>query len=129
MGRDRLGKASIGENLGVTILFISIVFVIIILVLFLARWVFQRMKESKKCLCLYERIQKLQRNIFYNTIIRYCILNALKFNMTALVSLTDSNRTKGDVAISIIMLACMINIIPFGLLYVIIKHHDSLNEE
>ena len=43
------------------------------------------------------------------------MLNALKLNMAGLVALTSVNRSGVDTALSVIILATMINVIPFSL--------------
>ena len=55
------------------------------------------------------------------------MLNALKLNMTGLVSLTSTKRSGVDTALSVIILAILLNVIPISLTVVLYKHHSKLN--
>ena len=52
------------------------------------------------------------------------MLNALKLNMTGLVSLTSANKSAGSSVISIAILTVMINVIPIALTIVLYKNRD-----
>jgi hypothetical protein len=57
--------------------------------------------------------------LFYNPIIRYTLLNTLKFNMTALMALTGLQGTTKDTIFTSVFFSTLI-ILPFfyaGLLY------------
>ena len=123
LGKERLGEPSIFLNLGVTIVIASIIFLVIILILVLVLWVCKKAKVDQKW---HDRIKNFKSKVFYNPIIRYFLLNALKLNMSAIVSMSLSSDST-DVAIAIALLVA-INIIPVFLMSTLIMNRKQLHK-
>ena len=82
VGEDRLGPKNILSSLGPSLLFLSLIFIIIIALLVMVFFVSRYSRLSGKT---HERINKVKRVIFWNPMIRYTMLNALKLYISALV--------------------------------------------
>ena len=113
------------SNLGVSVLLFTLVFALIIFLVILIKKISDASEANNKC---NQRIKQILRKIFYNSIIRYFMLNALKLNLTGLVSLTSVSRTGADTALSVIILATMLNIVPITLTVVLHNKHEQLKE-
>ena len=125
VGEDRLGSSSISQNLGLTLLLLSILVVFIALCLLIGVYACRKMKANGKCnACL----QNVKRKVFYNTIIRFLMLNALKLYMTAIVALESNKPNAKDSIIAKVMLSMMI-IAPIILTCVLYMNHNKLKED
>ena len=82
VGMERLGKDDIWSNFGATLIIACIVIFLFIALLFGAIYVARRVKISDKN---KKRLNDLKQKIFYNAFIRFFLLNALKFHMTAFI--------------------------------------------
>ena len=110
------------SNFGSTLILASIGFVIIILIVLVAILVAKSCKLSKKN---KQRVQYLKRKIFYNSIIRYILLNTLKFYMSAMVVLkkSDGNGAKFAQSVSFLL---FLSALPIYFLTVVYRNRESL---
>ena len=79
---ERLGGDNIMSNFGATLVIATIVIVLFIALLFGAIYLARKVNISDKN---KKRINDMKQKIFYNAFIRYALLNALKFHMTAFI--------------------------------------------
>ena len=84
---DRFGSDDIFENIGATLLISSVIFGVIIIIILLVVKIYKSKNNTEEGRI---KIQKCRRMIFFNPIIRYCLLNTLKFNMLAILTLFGS---------------------------------------
>ena len=110
------------KNLGATLLFFTALFGILILVViglaYLCRNI--RLSEANK-----NRLEDLKKKLFFDMLIRYSLLNALKLNLTALMGITASGLEK----LPSIALLVILNLLPFVYSYVLIRKGDELKTE
>ena len=120
MGTERLGRKNILDNLGLTLLIFSGIFILIILIVILLVY------AKKKCKNLSqknkERVEKLKLSIFWNPIIRYTFLNCNKLNTTAMSGLIlGLTANKNQVIVSSLILAFM-TALPFIYMRILYKN-------
>ena len=80
----RLGSDDIFSNFGISFILIFILLLIIYLVIVCGARVSKRYAMSSK---VQEFFRKIEKKLLYNPMIRYSMLNCLKFNYTAIVAL------------------------------------------
>ena len=124
---ERLGtQNSIFSNFGVTFVIGSAILAFIVLVVVLI------IIGGRKCHCSQKnqaRVKSIKQKIFFNPIIRYLLLNALKLNFVSLVVFKSTKeRTLKEISVSVVTFA-VVNISPIIFLYVLRKNRDHLNEE
>ena len=85
VGIDRLGSSDLFDNFGPTLIIGSIIFVIFVALLIGTIYLHKKMKVSEKT---RKRVHDLKRKVFYNSFIRYLLLNGLKFYMSAFMVLS-----------------------------------------
>ena len=92
VGEDRLGSGDVSAGVGVSLMLASGAFLLVICVIVLLLWCRKRctnLSEKNK-----QRIAGLKTKIFWNPLIRYTLLNALKLNMSAMTAYkTDLDNT------------------------------------
>ena len=122
VGKDRLGESSLLKSLGATFFFFTVLFGIFILVMIALVYLCRntRLSEANK-----KRLADLKKKIFFNMLIRYSLLNALKLNLTALMGITASGLEK----LPSIALLVVLNLLPFVYSYVLIRKGDELKTE
>ena len=103
-----------------TLFFVSIMLITLVLVVLM-----NRVKFSDKT---KDRIRRLQSKMFYNPVIRYLMLNALKLNMASLLVLSVMSNDTAELIFSGLMLLAM-NIFPLVFLKILLNNHDKLTEE
>ena len=84
VGEERLGSGDLLDGLGPTLIIglIALAFIlIVVIIIILVAW---RIKKSPKC---HERINKIKRALFFNPIIRFMVLNALKLDIQAFIAI------------------------------------------
>ena len=114
VGENRLGMPDFFARLGPTFLLATIVFLLLIAIVLIAIFVSRRIKSSQKCA---RCIMNFKTKIFYNPIIRYSIINALKLTLAAMVGLKAAGKDKKLAYLPILQLA-LISAIPLIFLYV-----------
>ena len=67
----------------------------------------------------------MKETLFYNPIIRYTLLNTLKFNMTALMALSELKGTTKDIVVSAVFLSVLL-ILPFFYARILYKNRAHL---
>lgn len=87
IGEERLGSSNMLDSFGATLIIGSLIFFVVIVLVLVIVIVAKRINNSPKCL---EIIKKIKRSIFFNPIIRYIVLNSLKFDLQALVAIKAS---------------------------------------
>ena len=85
VGSDRLGYSSTLKNLGATFLFLTIVFAILIILVIGLVFICKRIKLSD---ANKRRLADIQKAVFFNALIRYSLVNALKLNMIAMLGIS-----------------------------------------
>ena len=124
---ERLGtQNSIFSNFGITFVIGSALLTFIVLLIVLLIIASRRYQCSTKNKA---RMKSLKQKIFFNPIIRYLLLNALKLNFVSLVLFKSTEaRTLKEVAVSVLTLAA-VNISPLIFFYVLRKNRSRLDEE
>ena len=125
VGEKRLGPRSIFENFGPTLIlgtiaFAVIVAILVVLIIFLKRFV----KTEKG----RTTIRNLKYKVFYNPIIRYLILNCLKLNAAAILVFSAEAPGGSDLLVSsgIMLMICLA---PIIMCCVVVKYHGTLTKE
>ena len=89
LGEERLGSSNIFESLGVSVLILSLLFFLVLIVIVVIIMCCRKKEWSEKN---KERIEGLKRKIKYNPILRYFLLNSIKFNYSALCVFKQSTN-------------------------------------
>ena len=124
VGEERLGSSSPLQSFGATLLLGSILFVIIMLIIIALVIIVKRSNPSPKC---RERVTKYRRFVFFNPIIRYLVLNAVKLNMSGFVVFKLMGETS-DLAVAIAILV-MTNGAPLVFCITVSCYKDQLESE
>jgi len=102
VGAERLGSSDgIFSNFGATMILVSVLFVIIIAFVLLLYFLCKRTNCG-------ERLLKLKHKVFWNPMIRYVILNALKFYMAGFVVFKATSSEESEVGSGAIVQAVAI---------------------
>ena len=96
-------------------------FVVVLCIVLIAACCRDRIDKCK------ERIQTLKRKVKYNPLIRYLLLNSLKFNYSAMCVLFVKHD-EADIwsKLSASLMLLFINACPILLMYVLRKHDKEL---
>ena len=104
----------------------SVVFLLIIIIVILILSVLRRRSLSEKW---QMRFKQLKQKVFYNSIIRYFIINYLKFNfLSAAILATSPERNNADFILAIIAFIC-INSMPLVFCFILHRHQHTLADE
>ena len=114
IGDDRLGNPNPIKNLGTTFLLLTGVFVGLIIIVLVIICVARRIRLSDKN---KERCAMLKGKIFYNALIRYTLLNALKLNLMAMLPL-NSNDEDADFVKKLVPILLLIILVQLPFIYV-----------
>ena len=114
IGDDRLGNPNPIKNLGTTLLLLTGVFVGLIIIVLVIICVARRIRLSDKN---KERCAMLKGKIFYNALIRYTLLNALKLNLMAMLPL-NSNDEDADFVKKLVPILLLIILVQLPFIYV-----------
>ena len=124
VGKERLGEKDIASNLGATLICASILSAIVIAILLILVLIRRKVILSEK----NEKRYKAVRNFFlYNPIIRYLMLCALKFYMTAFVMLQAYDNESSVITQSLLILLLMIAL-PIFLSVVLYRKQYQLED-
>ena len=74
-----------------------------------------------------ERVNNLKRKLQYNPVIRYLLLNSLKFNYSALCVFKQADAGVGSQLVAILLLL-LINLCPLALSRILYKNSQDLKE-
>lgn len=126
VGEERLGSGNVSASLGVTLVLGSMAFVAIILVVLLLLWLRKRcknMSEKNK-----QRLDGLKSKVFWNPLIRYTLLNALKLNMTAMTAYKTNLSDEANVSIASCIMFMFV-FLPFFYAIILYRKNDELDKE
>ena len=86
--------------------------------------------QSEKC---QERIKKKKQTLFYQSLIRYTLVNCLKLNMMAILGLKTANasttKDPSNMVVSSLILFVMALLLPLVFALVLYKRRDHLGED
>ena len=122
IGEDRLGSPNIFQGIGSTVLFLSLLFLLIVILITIIVVCCKMRKLSEKS---KERVENLKRKIMYNPLIRYLMLNSLKFNYSAMCVFKHANSGAGSYFVAALMLI-LINSCPIIFTAVLFKKNNDL---
>ena len=101
VGESRLGEDNIMANYGFTLLVISALFAGVILIVVIATFIIKRTGYQGK---VKARVEQLKKRLFYNILIEYVLLNALKYYMLAFTAFKLMRSDIKSIAIAVIIL-------------------------
>ena len=104
---------------------LSLLCLLIIVILFILLCLAKRYGMPEKCKPI---INKVKNKIFWNVLIRYLFLNALKLNMTGLLAIKTSTDYDFNVYSGVLTLS-VINMIPLVFCCFLYSNQDELEEE
>ena len=78
-----MGNGDIIANMGVSVLLISIALILLIVIIFAGAYLAKKYAMSEK---VREKLSELKQSMMYNPLIRYTMLNCLKWNNTGMVA-------------------------------------------
>ena len=125
VGLSRLGSINLAENVGATLLIGSLILLILIFVIYCTYRLSKKFCDASKN---RERIEKLKNKIFFNPMIRYTLLNCLKFNIVAMTAIRRSQGAAGAIFTAIVI-ELLFLLIPILYAYILKKKIDMLEEE
>ena len=128
-GRERLGSAELTVNFGPTFL---VVLCVIAVLTILAVLLYQLTKKCKLSTKWEERFKKLERRFLFNPMIRFLLLNSLKFNIMAMVTFASISSSQRASIASFCLAAAMLvmmNTLPFVFAHIVKKARDDLANE
>ena len=126
LGDERLSQGrSVFANLGISMLLVSMIFLAFIALMILLIILKRKIKLSDKS---KERINNLRKKVFFNPIIRYLLLNALKLNFSAFIVFKKPIGGAWDIVIGLILMVTL-NAVPIFFFFLLRKNRSSLKEE
>ena len=128
VGMARLGSKYMSENMGVTFfVFTGIIFAIALLV-YGIYWCCKICQSRFPR--FFEKIQKLKNKLFWNPIIRYTYLNAIKLNQSALISIVYGLRDNemAELIGGVVLFFVFAALIPGIYIRLLVKNLDELNK-
>ena len=81
IGIERLGSPNLFKNIGLSVIFMSLIFLLTAIMIALVDLCCRNKELSDKA---KKRIEKMKREMKYNPLIRYMLLNSLNFNFSAI---------------------------------------------
>ena len=123
IGDDRMG--SFFSNLGATLVIGTFVFALIVVAIILLSKYGRKCKLSDKN---NKRVEAIKTKIFFNALIRYLLMNALKLYMSAFVILGQSWEDKASVTFAFFMLMFLFSV-PILASRTLYKENDNLTKD
>jgi len=125
VGEERLGSGSVLSSFGPTLILVSVfcLFLVIVIVILLCLARKYGLPPKVKSLA-----DKIKAKIFWNAIIRYLLLNALKLNMSGWVAVKLNTGLNIDLMIAVGIIA-MINFVPLKFFMILYNNHYELEDE
>ena len=124
-GEERLGSGSVLSSFGPTLILVSFLCLFLIIVIVILLCLARKYGLPPKVKNLAD---KIKAKIFWNAIIRYLLLNALKLNMSGFVALKLSTGLNIDMMIAVVIIA-MINFVPLKFFFILYNNHYELEDE
>ena len=125
IGEDRLGSDDVFGNFGITLILAIFVILLLIVIVFIVIYVSRRTELSQKN---KDRLEKLKYMIFYNAIIRFAFLNALKFNMSSMVVFYKESSSVGSTFVAALLFVGFTIVVPIVLIRIVYINRASLHE-
>ena len=126
VGTERLGSSDVIENYGSTLILVSVIAVAFVIIVVLLVYICKKVNLSEKN---QARLAKLKRSLFFNPFIRYLQLNALKLNLSAMLTIKSFSSTSTTSKIVSIVTLVTINTIPVIFSRFVYKNRQTLQEE
>ena len=124
-GKDRLGSDSIIDNLGISLVLITVgIFFLFISVCF-CDLIANKYKISDKN---RGRVTKCKQRVMFNPLLRFSLLNTLKWNLLSLASFTIRVGTIPDTVFGVFIFIAML-CLPFFYARILYKAKDRLRKE
>ena len=73
-----------------------------------------------------ERVKWLKQKVFFNPLIRYSLLNTLKWNLVALTAFTTLKGSTIELVIGVLLYIAL-NCLPFSYLWLLYKNQAKLS--
>ena len=102
--------------------------VLFLLILFVCTVVFLSCRNKPLSEKNRERVNSLKRKLQYSPVIRYFLLNSLKFNYSALCVFKQADAGAGSYFVAVLLLL-LINICPLVLSRILYKNNNNLKEK
>ena len=115
VGVDRIGSDEISANFGITLILGSFIFLLLITLVIIAILISRRVHLAPK---IEKAKEWLKRKLFYNPMIRYAFLNALKINMAAILAFKLQSEEAPSILVSALLFIVM-TAIPVILAYIL----------
>ena len=122
-GKDRLGSESLFANIGSTLFIVTLVFALIVTILL----VVLRCSKSASIQCR-EKVISLKKKVFFNSLIRFCYLNSLKFNILAWTTFIGLSKGPSDIIFAVVLLL-VFNIMPILYSRFLKRKNDQLSDD
>ena len=110
------------KNIGLSVIFMSLIFLITAIMVALVDICCRNKELSDKA---KKRIEKMKREMKYNPLIRYMLLNSLNFNFSAIcVFMHADSKTESKVFAALQLI--LINVCPLVLSLILYKKNNEL---
>lgn len=125
VGKERLGDPDPFKSIGSSLIILSGVFVLLAILVGLSVWICMRIRLSDKN---RERCASLKRKIFFKSIIRYTLLNALKLNFIAILAINSNEAKSLANRMMPICLLVILSLLPYIYVCIIQKRKKDLDQ-
>ena len=98
---------------------------VILVIVVIAYKLVKRTTMSDKCKKVF---RKLRRLVLWNPVIRYYLLNFLKFNLTGMVVLAGLRKGDGEIPVAILLLL-VVNAVPIALTSWLMRNRIKLQKK
>eukprot|EP00353_Schmidingerella_taraikaensis_P012373 CAMPEP_0185571574 /NCGR_PEP_ID=MMETSP0434-20130131/3613_1 /TAXON_ID=626734 ORGANISM="Favella taraikaensis, Strain Fe Narragansett Bay" /NCGR_SAMPLE_ID=MMETSP0434 /ASSEMBLY_ACC=CAM_ASM_000379 /LENGTH=362 /DNA_ID=CAMNT_0028187075 /DNA_START=218 /DNA_END=1303 /DNA_ORIENTATION=+ len=120
MDETRVGSADIFASFGPTLVLVSAILAGLVILVICSVYLSRRLGCSQKCKSCFTRIQD---KIFWNSFIRYILMNALKLLMASIVVFKLGVKKDQQLAVAIAILTALT--LAFMLFYCMLKKYQS----
>jgi len=125
VGEERLGSGSVLSSFGPTLILVSVFCLFLIIVVGVLLCLARKYGLPPKVKSL---VDKIKAKVFWNAIIRYLLLNALKLNMSGFVAVKLATGLNIDLMIGVGIIA-FINFVPLKFFMILYNNHYELADE
>lgn len=125
IGMERFGSENLVENIGFTLIFITICIILICSTIIGLIYCIKRCRASEKW---KERAQKLKNMVFFNPLIRYSFLSAVKLNIAAFIALRGKEGSTMNLVLAVTIIICL-NLLPFFYSAFLYRNRSKLESE
>ena len=124
-GKDRLGSKSIIDNLGISLVLITIGILFLFLSVSICSLIANKFKISDKN---RGRCLKLKQRVMFNPLLRFSLMNSLKWNLLSFASFTIRIGTIPDTVFGVFIFIGML-CLPFFYGWILYRAKDRLRKE